>query len=106
VEQLTDYDIFDVLIDIAYNKKPLKRNERVFNFQTQYRSWLSSLPNETKDVIIAIVNQFVEQGTDSIESDQLFNVYDVIKAGGFNALQKGGNPKELIHETKLRLFVA
>jgi len=55
---------------------------------------------------LAIVNQFAFQGTDSIESDQLFRVHDVIKAGGINSLSKGGDAKQLLDETKLRLFAA
>jgi len=106
VDELTDYDLYDVLISIAYGKKPLKRNERIFNFQYKERDWLNALPQEAKDVIIAIVNQFGFQGTDSIESDQLFKVHDVVKAGGLSSLNKGGNAKQLLDEAKLRLFAA
>jgi len=106
VDELTDYDLYDVLISIAYGKKPLKRNERIFNFQYKERDWLDALPQEAKDVIIAIVNQFAFQGTDSIESDQLFKVHDVVKAGGLSSLNKGGNAKQLLDEAKLRLFAA
>jgi type I restriction enzyme R subunit len=106
VDELTDYDLYDILINIAYGKKSLKRNERIFNFQYNQRNWLDTLPQETKDVILAIVNQFAFQGTDSIESDQLFRVHDVIKAGGISSLSKGGDAKQLLEETKLRLFAA
>jgi len=106
VDELTDYDLYDVLISVAYGKKPLKRNERIFNFQYNQRDWLGTLPQETKDVILAIVSQFAFQGTDSIESAQLFKVHDVVKAGGLSSLNKGGNAKQLLDEAKLRLFAA
>ena len=106
VDELTDYDLYDVLISVAYGKKPLKRNERIFNFQYNQRDWLGTLPQETKDVILAIVSQFAFQGTDSIESEQLFKVHDVVKAGGLSSLNKGGDAKKLLDETKLRLFAA
>jgi type I restriction enzyme R subunit len=106
VDELTEYDLYDVLISVAYGKKPLKRKERIFDFQYNQRNWLDSLPQDTKDVILAIVNQFAICGTDCIESEQLFKVHDVIKAGGLSALNKGGNAKQLLDEAKLRLFAA
>jgi type I restriction enzyme R subunit len=106
VDELTDYDLYDVLISIAYSKKPLKKNERVFDFQSKQRAWLDTLPQETKDVIIAIVNQFAICGTECIESEQLFKVYDVVKAGGLSSLTKGGDAKQLLDEAKMRLFAA
>jgi hypothetical protein len=84
----------------------MKRTDRIFNFQHKQRNWLSALPLETKDVIIAIVDQFAFQGTDSIENKEIFNVYDVVKAGGVKALNKGGDAAKLLQETKMRLFAA
>jgi Type I site-specific restriction-modification system, R (restriction) subunit and related helicases len=105
-EELTDFDLYDVLINIAYDKKMLNREERIINFKNNQKTWLDTLLPETKDVILAIVNQFAYQGTDSIESNQLLNVYDVVKAGGINSLAKGGNATQILDETKLRLFAA
>jgi type I restriction enzyme R subunit len=106
VDELSDYDLYDVLISLAYGKKPLKKNERVFDFQYKQRDWLETLPQETKDVIIAIINQFAICGTDCIESEQLFKVHDVVKAGGIFSLNKGGDAKQLLEEAKMRLFAA
>jgi type I restriction enzyme R subunit len=106
VEKLNDYDLYDILINITYDKSPMKRTDRIFNFQHKERNWLSSLPQETKDVIIAIIDQFAFQGTDSIENKEIFNVYDVVKAGGIKALNKGGDAVKLLQEVKLRLFAA
>jgi type I restriction enzyme R subunit len=106
VDKLNDFDLYDILISVAYGKKPLKKNERVLNFQYKQRDWLETLPQETKDVIIAIVNQFAICGTDCIESEKLFKVQDVVKAGGLSALNKGGDAKQLLDEAKLRLFAA
>ena len=106
VDELNDYDLYDVLISVAYGKKPLKKTERIFDFQYKQRDWLETLPQETKDVVIAIVNQFAICGTDCIESAQLFKVHDVVKAGGLKALNKGGDATKLLQEAKLRLFAA
>ena len=106
VNGLDEYDLFDVLIEIAYGKTPVKKLQRVMDFQTKERTWLNSLSEGAKDVIIAIVNQFAFYGTDSIESSEIFNTYDVKQAGGLKALNQDGNAKELILETKMRLFAA
>jgi type I restriction enzyme R subunit len=106
VEGMTDYDLFDVLIETAFGKPAKNKIQRVMDFQAKERNWLSSLRHETKEVIIAIVNQFAICGTDCIENKELLNVYDVIKEGGMKALNQDGNAKALIHEMKLRLFAA
>jgi type I restriction enzyme R subunit len=106
VEDMSEYDLFDVLIATAFRKTAKNKMQRVLDFQAKERNWLTSLPQETRDVIIAIVNQFAICGTDCIENSELFKVYDVMKAGGMNALNKDGNAKVLLAETKLRLFAA
>jgi type I restriction enzyme R subunit len=88
VEDMTDYDLFDILIEIAFGKLAKNKIQRVLDFQARERNWLYSLPQETKDVIIAIVNQFAVFGTDCMESKELLNVYDVVRAGGIKALNK------------------
>ncbi|GHU22840.1 hypothetical protein FACS1894172_07910 [Spirochaetia bacterium] len=80
--------------------------QRVLDFQSKERKWLASLHQETKDVIIAIVDQFAICGTDCIENSELFKVFDVMKAGGMKALNMDGNAKALLTEAKLRLFAA
>jgi type I restriction enzyme R subunit len=106
VEDLTEYDLYDVLIEIAYGEKARKRWDRVFNFRIREQSWLSSLPAETKDVILAIIQQFSTDGTDVFDQKELFSVYDVMLAGGMEALKKGGNAASLLRQAKERMFAA
>jgi type I restriction enzyme R subunit len=106
VKDMSDYDLFDVLIEIAFGNTAKNKMQRVLDFQAKERNWLSSLHQETREVIIAIVNQFAVCGTDCIENSELFKVYDVMKAGGMKALNKNGNAKVLLLEAKLRLFAA
>jgi type I restriction enzyme R subunit len=106
VEQLDEFDMYDVLVDIAYGAQPLKRSDRVFSFTYKQKPWLEKLPNETQNVIYAIVNLFDEGGTEVFESSEIFNVQSVSKSGGLNALKKGGDAAELIHLTKERVFAA
>jgi hypothetical protein len=62
------------------------------------------LPAETKDVILAIVQQFSTGGTDVFDRNELFGVYDVAQAGGIEALKKGGDAAALLRQAKERMF--
>jgi type I restriction enzyme R subunit len=106
VEDMSEYDIYDVLVNIAYGAEPQRRQARAFSFTYKQRPWLGNLPEETKSVILAIANQFAEGGTDAFENQFIFDAQTVRKAGGMAALKKGGDPRHLIHEAKLRMFAA
>jgi type I restriction enzyme R subunit len=106
VEDMTEYDLYDVLADLAYGVAPHKRTERAFSFSYKQRSWLDTLPEQTKAVVLAIAAQFGREGTEAFENPQLFNVKAILVAGGLAALKLGGDPAELITETKRRLFSA
>ncbi len=47
---------------------------------------------------------FEKIGTEELENPYVFNAPDVVKAGGIEALKTLGEPKEMINETKKRLF--
>jgi type I restriction enzyme R subunit len=101
-----EFDMYDILINICYGAEPQKRQVRAFSFSYKQRPWLDALPDETRAVILAIANQFVDGGTDAFENQYIFDAQAVRKAGGIPALKKGGNPKELMLETKRRIFAA
>jgi type I restriction enzyme R subunit len=106
VENMDEYDLYDILVNIAYGTEPQVRKVRAFSFSYKQRPWLDMLPEETKAVILAIANQFVDEGTEAFENQYIFNAEPVRKAGGLTALKKGGDPKILIQQTKLRIFAA
>jgi type I restriction enzyme R subunit len=106
VESMAEYDMYDVLVNIAYGAAPQKRQIRAFSFSYKQRPWLATLPEETKAVILAIANQFAGEGTEAFENQYLFDAQAVKKAGGIAALKKGGDPAELMRETKVRMFAA
>jgi len=106
VEGMTEYDLYDVLADLAYGVAPHKRTDRAFSFGHKHRTWLNTMPDQTKAVILAIAAQFGREGTEVFENPQLFNVATIRAAGGFSALKWNGGPAELIAETKRRLFAA
>lgn len=106
VECMTDFDLYDVLVDIAYGVEPKTREERAFSFSYKQKNWLSNFPAQTQTVIIAIANQFAKEGTEAFENNFIFDTKEVKLAGGIKALKQGGNAAELIKETKIRLFAA
>jgi type I restriction enzyme R subunit len=54
----------------------------------------------------AIAKQFERGGTEGLENPQIFQTPEVRSAGGLAALQMAGNPRDLLIETKTRMFVA
>ncbi|MBT9170050.1 MAG: Type-1 restriction enzyme R protein [Actinobacteria bacterium] len=101
-----DYDLYDVLAEIGYGIAPKNRAERVSALQYKHGDWFKSLPQKTADTLIALAKQFGRGGTEELENPYLFNAPDVAEAGGLEALKILGEPKDIINETKRRLFAA
>lgn len=109
IRELTDRgecDLFDVLAEIGYGIAPKTRAERVEAFRYKHATWLKSLPERTRQTILAIINQFTRAGTESLENRQIFLTSEVIRAGGIEALKVLGNPADVLREAKVRLFAA
>jgi len=106
VSEMDAYDLYDVLAQLAYAAPARTRLHRVEAFADANSAWLASLGEKTGEVLLALVDQFVESGSDGLELTELFDLDPVRRAGGFPALQAHGNPAELVTETKRRLFVA
>ncbi|MEN9573392.1 MAG: Type restriction enzyme protein [Verrucomicrobiota bacterium] len=101
------YDLFDVLAAVAYGVKARTRVERAASFDSATGpGWLVKLPQPAAKVIRAIARQFVRAGTEALDSDQLFQTGEVMEANGLAALRQGGNPAELLRQTKETLFAA
>ncbi|HQG62510.1 MAG TPA: DEAD/DEAH box helicase family protein [Bacteroidales bacterium] len=106
VDEKEDYDLYDVLAELGWGINARTRHERVLAFTYKHEEWLLSLPPETGRVISAVANQFERGGTDGLENPQIFNTPEVRTAGGLKALKLAGNPRELLSETKQRMFAA
>ena len=103
---LQDYDFYDILAEIGYEVAPKKRKERISALKYKHADWLDKLPDETKATLLALSKQFEKGGTEELENPYVFNAPDVVKAGGLDALKVLGEPKEIIYQTKRRLFAA
>ncbi|MCB1091905.1 MAG: DEAD/DEAH box helicase family protein, partial [Verrucomicrobiae bacterium] len=106
LSEMNDYDLYDVLAQLAYQTPARTRLHRVEAFAQTNSDWLATLGPRTENVLLALVHQFVENGTDGLELTDLFEVPSVKQAGGLPALMAHDDPKLLLMETKRRLFVA
>lgn len=99
-----EYDLYDVLCQIGYGTAPKTRKERVEALQYKHADWFKGLPQETGDTLLALAHQFAKGGTEELENPYVLSAPEVKKAGGLEALKVLGEPKDIIHETKKRLF--
>lgn len=106
LEDMTEYDLYDVLAELGYGLNPRTRTERAEAFTYKHAGWLSSLPTQTTATLKALAAQFARAGTDGLENPEIFQTPDVMKAGGLAALKALGKPAEVLRETKDRMFAA
>jgi type I restriction enzyme R subunit len=106
IEEMTDYDLYDVLAELGYGMNPRTRRERAEAFTYKNSTWLSDMPTATSATLKAMASQFTNAGTDSLENPNIFQTPEVVKAGGLAALKALGNPGDVLRETKERIFAA
>jgi len=104
IMQWQEYDLYDVLTQIAYGMAPKTRKERVDALRYKHADWFKSLPPQTGDTLLALAQQFAKGGTEELENPYVLSAPEVKKAGGLKTLKILGKPKDIILETKKRLF--
>lgn len=98
------YDLYDVLARLGYDTQPLTRPMRTGQFNYANADWFSHMPAPAREVISGLANQFALGGTDALEDPSVFQTPLIVRAGGLPALRAVGEPREVIRETKERLF--
>lgn len=106
LEEMTDYDLYDVLGELGYGLNPRTCPERAQAFSYKHADWLASLPKPTAATLEALASQFARDGTPGLENPHVFEMSEVRAAGGLGALKAIGNAGEVLHETKERMFAA
>lgn len=106
VDDRQDYDLYDVLAELGWGMNPRTRHDRSMAFVYKHEDWLNALPGKAAATVRAIASQFERGGTEGLENAQIFQTPEVKAAGGLPALQVVGNPRELLRETKVRIFAA
>jgi len=106
LDRMDDYDLYDVLADLAYGLDAKTRIERAEAFFYKHETWLAGLPTAAARTLEAIVDQFRRAGTDGLESPDIFNTPEVRSAGGVKSLRELGEPAKVLLDAKGRLFAA
>jgi len=106
LEDMTDYDLYDVLGELGYGLNPRTCLERAEAFGYKHAEWLKSLPAAASETLKRLAAQFAHGGTDALESPHVFEMSGVRAAGGLAALRVIGNPADVLRETKERIFAA
>jgi len=101
-----EHDVYDVLAEIGFGVAPKTRMERVEALRYKHGAWLSNLPENTANAVLALASQFGKGGTEELENPHIFDAPDVVKTGGIKALEILGKPKDIVYQTKQRLFAA
>ena len=104
LENMNDYDLYDVMAELGYGMAPRTRQERAAAFAYKHAQWLASLPYATSSTLYALTNQFARAGTEALENPLVFLTPSVKNAGGIVALQGIGNPSVILVKTKEKLF--
>jgi type I restriction enzyme R subunit len=100
------FDLYDVLAELGYGLAPRTRAGRAAAFTYKHAAWLSTMPANASATVRALSEQFIEEGTDGLESAEIFQTTEVARAGGLMALKQVGKPGEVLRETKERMFAA
>ena len=82
---MEDFDLYDVLAEVAYGQAPKTRVDRAGAFEYKNRGWLTAMPHAAADALRAIASQFALGGTDNLENLQIFSTPSVAGAGGLAA---------------------
>lgn len=99
-------DSYDVLAEVGFGMAPKSRKERIEALKYKHGDWFKRLPRKAANTLLALARQFEQGGTEELENPYIFNAPEVLKAGGLAALKILGEPKEIISQTKERLFAA
>lgn len=101
---LADCDHFDLFAHYGYREKALKRPEREAAYLSAQAPWFDSVDEKAAIVLKGIGHQFGLGGTEALESEYLWDMPDIRRAGGLSALRPLGKPADVLREAKTRLF--
>jgi hypothetical protein len=93
-------------VALGWGMNPRTRHARTLAFTYKHEDWIDALPAKTAATVRAIAGQFERGGTEGLENPQIFHTPEVKSAGGLAALQIAGNPRQLLIQTKTRMFAA
>jgi type I restriction enzyme R subunit len=101
---LTECDHFDLFAHYGYRERAMKRHEREAAYLEKQSPWFASVDQKTAVVLRGLGHQFGAGGTEALESELLWEVPEIKRAGGLAALKILGKPVDVMREAKMRLF--
>ena len=87
IDQMTDYDIYDLFAHHGYRARALKRAERNSLYLRDNQRG-SSMDPKAATVLRGLGHQFELGGTEALETPALWDVPEIRDAGGLAALQE------------------
>lgn len=104
IDKMTDFDLYDFFGHHGYHARALKRPERGALFIQTQQPWFAQMDDKAAIVIKGLGHQFAQGGTEALELPTLWDVPEIKLAGGLDALRSVGQPIQVMHEAKARLF--
>ena len=104
VDRMSDFDLYDFFGHHGYHARALRRPERGAHYLTANAAWFAGMDGKSAVVLKGLGAQFALGGTDALETPALWDVPEIRQAGGLDALQVLGQPAQIMHEAKARLF--
>jgi type I restriction enzyme, R subunit len=101
---LKECDLFDVFAHYGYRRAALKRWEREAAYLSGNKSWFASVDEKAAVVLRGIGHQFGKGGTEALESELMWEVPEIKRVRGLEALKVLGKPVDVVREAKMRLF--
>jgi type I restriction enzyme R subunit len=101
---LEECDHFDLFAHYGYQERALKRHQRTAAYLREQAPWFEAAGEKAGAVLRGVGHQFGLGGTEALESEYLWAVSEIRRAGGLSALRPLGPPAEVLREAKLRLF--
>lgn len=104
LDKMNDFDLYDFFGHHGYHARALKRPERGQLYISGNQAWFDAMEAKVATVLKSLGHQFALGGTEALETPTLWDVPEIIQAGGLNALRTLGQPAQVMHEAKGRLF--
>jgi type I restriction enzyme R subunit len=106
IEQMSEYDVYDLLAHYGYRARAMKRPERKGVYLADNGVWFDAMDPKAAAVLRELGHQFELGGTEALETPALWEVPDIKVAGGLDALRALGTPGAVMKDAKGRLFAA
>lgn len=104
IDQMGEFDLYDFFGHHGYHARALRRRDRGAQYVSTQAGWFSGMDAKPATVLRGLGNQFALGGTEALETPSLWDVPEIKLAGGLAALRMIGNPVQVMHEAKGRLF--